>query len=84
MSAVLTRMPTVRTARAICKQGNLAGVIVIGLDNEGRVAGASYGATMAQCRNLAPWLDHIMDGAGRDVPLSEFGPVPPPSDKGGT
>ena len=65
-------MPTIRTARAIAKQGQLRGVIVIGIDAEGNVGGASYGASVKQCRQLAPWLDAIVDGAGRDLPLTEF------------
>jgi hypothetical protein len=72
--------PTIRTARAICKQGNLQGVIVIGIDETGTVGGASYGATVRQCKALAPWLDEIVGGAGFSCDLNEF--VPHHQEKG--
>jgi hypothetical protein len=65
-------LPTIRTARAICKQGELKGVIVIGIDEHGNVGGASYGATLKQCKQLAPWLDYIVETAGMGIPLTEF------------
>lgn len=71
--------PTIRTARAICKQGGLQGVIVIGIDEKGVIGGASYGATVRQCKQLAPWLEHIIDAAGYGPDLSAF----TPSDKEG-
>ena len=66
--------PTIRTARAICKQGQLRGVIVIGIDEDGRVGGASYGATVRQCKQLGPWLKDIVDRAGLDHDMSAFTP----------
>lgn len=71
-------MPTIRTARAICKQGQLQGVIVIGIDDQGNVGGASYGATVRKCKALAPWLDEIIGGAGFACDLNEFVPLPEP------
>lgn len=65
--------PTIRTARAICKQGQLQGVIVIGIDEDGRVGGASYGASVRQCKQLGPWLNEIVDNAGLYHDLSAFG-----------
>ena len=68
--------PTIRTARAICKQGGLQGVIVIGIDETGVVGGASYGATVRQCKQLAPWLDDLIDRAGDAHDLSAFDSSP--------
>lgn len=67
---------TIRTARAICKQGQLQGVIVIGIDDKGIVGGASYGATVRQCKQLAPWLEDIVDNAGVAHDLGEFSHPP--------
>ena len=66
--------PTIRTARASCKKGDLQGVIVIGIDETGRIGGASYGANVRQCKQLAPWLNEIVDRAGLVHDLSAFGP----------
>lgn len=77
--------PTIRTARAICKQGGLQGVIVIGIDERGVVGGASYGATVRQCKQLAPWLESIIDDAGTVHDLSAFAaPTRSSPDGGGT
>lgn len=70
-----TKMPTIRTARAIAKQGELQGCIVIGFSN-GVIGAASYGSTMEGCRQLGKLVDFITDAVGEGaVFLGEFNPA---------
>lgn len=56
----MTRPPTVHQARRVCSETGARGVIVLALDDEG-VAGASYGATKAECAQMGTLLDRIVD-----------------------
>ena len=60
--------PTVHQAHTICDSLRTArAVIVIALDRDGKIAGASYGETKLECRQTAYTLDCIVDAmeAGR-------------------
>lgn len=66
------RFPTIRTARAITKQGELEGCLVIGFGGD-TFGAASYGSTKARCDALGRLLDFISEAIERgEVDLGPF------------
>ena len=53
------KRPTVRQTHAICDSLNARGVIVLAF-SEDNVAGASYGETKCECKQLAYTMDRII------------------------
>jgi hypothetical protein len=62
----------IRDARALCKTLGTRGVLIISIGKEDQLAGASYGTTMADCREMGGLLDRAYDALieGRQ-PVSE-------------
>ena len=58
--------PSIPDAKRLAYECRASGVIVLAFDENGQVAGASYGMTRGQCRVMGAVLDQIVDmlGAG--------------------
>lgn len=54
-------LPGIRDARALTKQRRLAGAVVIGFAEDGRLSISSYGSTKARCAALRKLNDAISD-----------------------
>jgi hypothetical protein len=59
----MAEFPTVRMARHLARQLGLDGVVIVGIAG-GQVGSASYGSTVAQCRQLAPIVDRLVEALG--------------------
>ena len=55
----MDREPTITQAKRICEAVKARGVIVIAFDEES-VAGASYGETKPECKDMGVLLDAIV------------------------
>ena len=65
-------LPTLRLARELSKARGLDGLILVGFAN-GNVGIASYGASKAQCSDLASLVDYISLAIERgEMPLESL------------
>jgi len=53
--------PTVGIARQVGVRASGRGSIVLVVGHDGRIAGASWGETAADCRGMGRLLDHIVE-----------------------
>jgi hypothetical protein len=68
--------PRITEAKAIAERIGADAVVVLAFDDEdGLVAGASYGKTKALCATIGEWMDAIIDGLVKNEPVEESHPV---------
>jgi len=56
------KKPTIKTARWFAERIEARGAILLALDDDGQLVGASWGKTRSECTVMGAALDRLMDG----------------------
>ena len=67
------RPPEIAEAAVLCRKLMARGLIIIAIDEDGRMAGASYGMTTPECRDAGRVLDDMIALGEQGAPVWSLG-----------